>query len=1116
MLYYKYTYYDNDHEIKYEQKINLILFSVLLISSFAYVNLTYGSVHTWDFTNSSDYSFDVSKLNVSSGEAKMKSVSTPTWYNDSWAYRKKITIDKTKVPSTLTNFPVLVQRTDLDWKDTSHGGSVARADGYDFVFTDADGITMLNYEVEKYTASTGELVAWVNLPSVSSSVDTEFYVYYGNSAATNQQNVNAVWDSNYKMVQHAKGSGQMNDSTSNSNSGTISGDPFESYSITSVSPHTGSHQGIATDGTYYYTIDTDSITKYDSSWVQSAQLLNANQSIGVNTTNHLSDGDYYNGKLYVPVENYVHPCVSSTNNYIVTWNASDLSFDNKIDVSGMGFSSAGLVIDPNAGDNGIIYNISYCDGTKIWKLDLSTGAYLGAINLSQPILNSQGITMKDGYFYISDDLNDIVWKVASDGTVLNSILSYPHVASGSLEGLDYNTNNLLVLIDQGVSDRKVYTFSKLPLTKIGSALDFKKSEALSIPYTLPDNGTLSLWYNPKNYFYNYQSLLDNSVGGNDWEMWVDSTGYVNFRVKDGETAVKYDLGDNTTQVGLNTWFYITIKWQKGGNKTLLVNGVQRGTNAATWINPGSSLYIGGGNPLNTKDNGYFDEIRISDTVRSNNWILAQYNNQNSPSTFFSVGTQTAPSFDVSDPSIVATNPVTITSSLTSFTETATKNGGEIKYQLTNNNGTTWYWWNGSTWASTVTGYTEANTASDINSHISTFPVGAGDFNFKGYFHSNGSQMIQLDSLEFTDDSTAPIISSVSSSTTNTSNTVTWSTDEQSSSQVEYGVTNSYGSTTTEADTSPRVISHSVVVSSLLPCTVYHYRVISKDSGSNTATGSDSAFSTTGCSGSANITQNSTTPITFGIGGSASLSAGTANLGLTIPANATGSNVFYQIKQLTGSTVIAGIGSPSGVSPSLNHIYDIKALSGVSAEVSSFGQPISITLVYQDSEISGLDESTLKIYRWDGSTWVQLDNCSVNTSSNTITCTTTHFSTFGLFGQENIVETNIPAGVVPLGFLNKAYIKNPQNLDPKPCPSYNFTRNLKYGIRGKDVKALQQTLNCLGFTLAQTGAGSSGHETTYFGKVTKQALINYQTAHNITPNVGYFGPITRESLENNSK
>ena len=80
------------------KKINLILSAILLIiSSFAYVGPTYASVHTWDFTNSSDYNFDISKLNVSAGEAKMKNISNPAWYNDSWAYRKKITIDKTKV-----------------------------------------------------------------------------------------------------------------------------------------------------------------------------------------------------------------------------------------------------------------------------------------------------------------------------------------------------------------------------------------------------------------------------------------------------------------------------------------------------------------------------------------------------------------------------------------------------------------------------------------------------------------------------------------------------------------------------------------------------------------------------------------------------------------------------------------------------------------------------------------------------------------------------------------------------------------------------------------------------------------------------------------------------------
>ena len=35
-------------------------------------------------------------------------------------------------------------------------------------------------------------------------------------------------------------------------------------------------------------------------------------------------------------------------------------------------------------------------------------------------------------------------------------------------------------------------------------------------------------------------------------------------------------------------------------------------------------------------NGNMDEFRISNVVRSASWILAEYNNQNSPSTFYSV------------------------------------------------------------------------------------------------------------------------------------------------------------------------------------------------------------------------------------------------------------------------------------------------------------------------------------------------------------------------------------------------------------------------------------------------------------------------------------------------
>ncbi|HEY4511887.1 MAG TPA: peptidoglycan-binding domain-containing protein, partial [Candidatus Paceibacterota bacterium] len=58
---------------------------------------------------------------------------------------------------------------------------------------------------------------------------------------------------------------------------------------------------------------------------------------------------------------------------------------------------------------------------------------------------------------------------------------------------------------------------------------------------------------------------------------------------------------------------------------------------------------------------------------------------------------------------------------------------------------------------------------------------------------------------------------------------------------------------------------------------------------------------------------------------------------------------------------------------------------------------------------------------------------------------------------------------------------------------SFTADLKMGDSGAEVKALQQALNAKGYTVAVTGAGSAGKETTYFGGLTKAALMRYQTA-----------------------
>ncbi|MEI6843341.1 MAG: DUF2341 domain-containing protein [bacterium] len=83
-------------------------------------------------------------------------------------------------------------------------------------------------------------------------------------------------------------------------------------------------------------------------------------------------------------------------------------------------------------------------------------------------------------------------------------------------------------------------------------------------------------------------------------------------------------------------------------------------------------------------------------------------------------------------------------SLSGFSESAIKNG-EIKYQISNNSGGTWYWYN-SGWVPTTAGYTEANTASDINSVIQALPLGIGSFLFRVYLSSDGTQFNQLNSV----------------------------------------------------------------------------------------------------------------------------------------------------------------------------------------------------------------------------------------------------------------------------------------------------------------------------------------------------------------------------------
>jgi hypothetical protein len=235
--------------------------------------------------------------------------------------------------------------------------------------------------------------------------------------------------------------------------------------------------------------------------------------------------------------------------------------------------------------------------------------------------------------------------------------------------------------------------------------------------------------------------------------------------------------------------------------------------------------------------------------------------------------------------------------------------------------------------------------------------------------------------------------------------VTWTTSEDASSQVLFGPTAGLGSGTGESDTSPRLQNHSVTLTDLVPCSVYHYTVTSKDEAGNSVTSSDGSFITTGCAGSASVVSHAEAPITTASGGSLGLDT----IHINVPAGFAADGADFQIKKIDHTPAVNAIGTPAGRLQVGTAVYDIKALQNGTTAITSFDRPITITLEYNDADIAALLEVSLAIYRWDAGTgWTRLQNCSVHAAANTVTCTTAHFSTFALYGQTKPTASHTPS------------------------------------------------------------------------------------------------------------
>ena len=275
------------------------------------------------------------------------------------------------------------------------------------------------------------------------------------------------------------------------------------------------------------------------------------------------------------------------------------------------------------------------------------------------------------------------------------------------------------------------------------------------------------------------------------------------------------------------------------------------------------------------------------------------------------------------------------------------------------------------------------------------------------------------------DITPPYISNITATPTHNSVQIKWTTDENASSYVEYGTTASYGITTSEADTSPRVIYHTVNISSLSPSTTYHFRVNSKDASLNHAQSGDNTFTT------------SAEPDNKGGGGG----------GGAIILPPTPSQNTNQQQQQNQNTDQQNQEADPIAQKILSGFYDV----GRSKD------EVKILQTYLNKELGlklGVDglkgpKTNDAVKKW----------------------------------KEQNADTETPSG--------------------EALPSRSLVGYWKRGAKAEEIKEIQKYLNrALSLSLDADGI---------FGKMTEAALAKFQAQKGISPAIGIFGKITREYI-----
>lgn len=175
------------------------------------------------------------------------------------------------------------------------------------------------------------------------------------------------------------------------------------------------------------------------------------------------------------------------------------------------------------------------------------------------------------------------------------------------------------------------------------------------------NFTISGWIHPRgtsNFFI--FGRVTTTAGHSNYDIHsTDDGGNIKFgsRIHQSDNTVRQV--DDPSSLALNEWYFVTLK-TTSSEMELFINGVSVDTNSLydgtvkADTAPNFAVATNPHLPGTGNRNLIIDEIRIAASALTDDWILAEYSNQNSPPLFYSIAanTTTPNNLKFSNPSII--------------------------------------------------------------------------------------------------------------------------------------------------------------------------------------------------------------------------------------------------------------------------------------------------------------------------------------------------------------------------------------------------------------------------------------------------------------------------------